>query len=296
MSLNLDQLLARPGGAKFLPLAFRLAARLEQIDWREMTGDPASATFALRATQNLLGADGLINWFDGWLEAEAAGTEVARDEIGQVIAAPKPLGAIPDPDAVMAGGDVPAMLETARRLCAESSDQTLVLGYLTGGRTLLDRFLGAKAASKSAQPEFESAAQVSLALARAYCEAGVGALLVAEETGAKKMDYLRAFDSLLNLAHYFTVPVVFLCREKLDSAGRDAVRAAGFDHVVAPGDSDSDAQIVGVSNTLLTGGDKKLDAWAAARRGSGGLFLSEWEIDADTAPERIVALGESIKG
>ena len=137
MSARLDRLFAQKRRDLFLPLSFRLSAKLEQMDWEEITEDPVYTTFALRNGQKLFRADGVVNWFDAYLEAEAAGVEVERDEMGTVIRQISSLDSLPNSASVLQQGDIPSAVHVSRRLCEETRDEAAVLGYLTGLHTLL---------------------------------------------------------------------------------------------------------------------------------------------------------------
>ena len=209
MSLPLDRLVARPSGA-CVPIAFRIALKLDQVSWDEACEDVGLAVFALRNAQKMFKADGLVNWFDTWLEAEACGAKLARGPLG-VVSAAAPPAALPDAATFAAAPPIARVAEIARRLVGETRAESTVLGYATGPATLL-KHLGANDAQR--------AADYSLALVKLYGEAGVGALLFAEEETPA-----RPFDAVANLAGYYNLPMLLAAR---GGATPEQAKALGY--------------------------------------------------------------------
>ncbi|QIN79985.1 hypothetical protein GBA65_17295 [Rubrobacter marinus] len=310
--MTLDQLLGRERRDLFVPLSFRLSARLEQTDWEEMVEDTVYATFALRNGSNLFGADGVVNWFDTHLESEAAGAVVERDEMGRVTQRLAIPDSIPDAGSVMQRGAIPAALEVARRLCEETLDKSAVLGYLTGLRTLLNHLFGEgegnrllQAASSGEAPKedrdtLEDTFQISLQLARAYCEAGVGGLLLAEEAGTDVSASARLLAPVFNIANYYGVPVMLLSRGPLTPRAKEEALQAGFRYVAAPDDGDPPEQtaVRSVPTALCVREEAPVEDWVREQRGRGGgarIYVSEWELPAEAIPENLIELGRSLK-
>lgn len=299
MSARLDRLIARKRRDLFVPLSFRLSAKLEQMDWEELVEDPTYTTFALRNGQKLFHADGVVNWFDTCLEAEAAGVEVERDEIGRVVHRGDPVDSLPDPASVLQRGEIPAALDVARRLCEETRDESAVLGYLTGPRTLLAHLLGEE--RHEDRDALNDAVGLTLQLAREYCEAGVGCLLLAEEHDAEDSGYLRSLEPVFNLANYYDVPLMLLNRHPLSPQQREEASQTGFRYVSAP-DASGEAPVVGVCpipTGPLTGEEFSGEDWLQERRGEAGgarIFVSEWELPVETLPENLIDMGRSLGG
>lgn len=301
MSVKLDTLASKAGRSLFLPIGFRFLLKLEQVEWDEFCSDAALATFTLRAAQRLFKADGLVNWFDDWLEAEGAGAALARGPLGEAAETAAAPGNIPDAQAFAASDAVARAVEIAGRLSQETGDEAAVLAYLTGPRTLFARLLGAAAARrlskslKSGKPRgadkdaIEAAAELSLTLAKAYCEAGCGALLLAEDEEPGDLECLAAVSALINLAEYYGVPVLLLSRAPLGTAARARARAAGLWHVAAPGAANGLHAIP--LKVLMEAADRAV-AWAKSVPAGGAprLFVTEWEIPSTAKPEAVAAL------
>jgi hypothetical protein len=259
MAARLDSLLRRSGRDLFLPLTFRLAQRLEQVAPEEFAGDPALAAFVLRSAQKLFGADGTVNWFDPALESASAGSDPAS------------------PEALLKRPPLNAALELARRLAGDAGNDELVLGYLTGPATLSRRLA------------FEHASQIPLAMAKAYCEANVSGLLLAEEAplGPETVVHCETLAPLFNLAAYYGIPVLLLPRHRPDPAVVERMHAMGA-RIAGPGPG----EIV----TLPIGERARAECVAGWERGSGRLVLSAWDIPPETAPEDVVAVARQVRG
>lgn len=237
MAGRLGDVLKNAGRDLFVPLTFSLARKLEQVTLQEFVDDLGLAAFALRSAQTLFVADGTINWFDGSLEPEA----------------------------------VDAAVELARRLCAQTRDSELVLGYVPGP---------AGAAS------LDAGGQTALALARAYGEAGVSALLVAED--APVLDaaaYVDALAPLCNLADYYRTPVVWLSRGDVEPALAERLRKVGARVAAEPGGRD---EVIAFSLDKA-----RIPAYVPGR---GRLVLSHWDIAESAEPANLTTFGRAIRG
>jgi hypothetical protein len=221
--------LARSAGRTlFAPVIFRLALKLEQIAWTEFADSAAEAVFALRATQRLFKQDVIFTCFDTWLEAEAAGVAVERDALGRVVNEPRPPVSLPATDAVLAGASIAHAVEIVRRL---RDEPVVTVAMLSAGATLLRRFvgdaecgrilhdLGRSEVKPADRALLDSLREISVGLARAYCEAGAGALLLVQEAESPDLADLADAAALFNLAEYYATPVLLLCRDPLTAHG-----------------------------------------------------------------------------
>jgi uroporphyrinogen decarboxylase-like protein len=252
------------GPPLFAPIVFRLAMRIEQVKWREFAEDPTEAMFVLRAARKLFGQDLGVAWFDTWLEAEAAGFAVERDDLGRVMGEPRRPARLASVAAVLEAVPVRHAIEIVRRFGLE---QQPVAGMLTGPATLRARLDGA-----TADP-LAYGAELAVALARAYCDAGAAALLVAEEKASPDLADFAAFAPVANLARYYGTPVILLSRHPLSPAGLAAADAATAGLFLTP------AQAGAAVRPLPDG-----DAGPRAR-----LAMSRWEVDPETPPEALQA-------
>lgn len=302
MSIALDKLIARSKRALFFPLSFRLAMKLEQVTWAEMCEDIGLAVFTLRANQRLFKSDAIVNWFDTYLEAEAAGASLTRDEVGLVTAAGSAPGKAPDPKTMANAVPIAHAIEIAKRLVAETKDEATVFGCLTGGATLLHRLYGGERQARlfarlahgdvaaDDQGIIGAACHSSTALVKSYCEAGVGALLFLEEVPVADFVYLKSFDAVANLAAYYGVPRILVSREAIDGSAAKTALAAGFCGIVAPGAGYGVA--VSTPLSLFSGGTDKVAANPMTTESR--LLMTEWELPATASPESVIALRESL--
>jgi hypothetical protein len=299
MGITLQALAARRDTDLFVPLIFRLALRLEQVSWEDALEDAPLVAFALGSAQRMFRTDACVNWFDTGLEAEAAGA--ARGSPGGVSVQPAAPADLPDPGAFVAAPAIAHVLAVTRQLCETNGERACVLGCLTGPATLLTRLFGAPGAKKLAAaldagglPESERrrldrAASLSVALARAYCELGVGGLALLEDAVPQSPGLAGAFDALFNLASYYGVPIVVVSRASLPPEVGDAYAQLGTGYVVAPGTQGS--RVVAVAPESLSGGEEAL----CRPIGAGRLVATTWEVPADAAPECVADFGARLK-
>lgn len=190
-----------PNDIRFLPIIYRLAARLEQLTWEELAEDATSATFAMRSAQQLFGLRAVVSHYRLGFEAEACGADLGRDALGNVTGTPAPAASIPSDDEFLSCPPLAQALEITSRLSAEFRDDVAVAGVLTGPRTLGAVF----------STEADDVAQLYAVLARAYLERGARLLLVAEEPVlAAGAGAGASLTRLLNVAAYFGAPVIVL--------------------------------------------------------------------------------------
>jgi len=254
------------GPPVFAPVVFRLAMKTEQVTFGEFAEDPTEAVYVLRAARKLFGLDLSVCWFDTWLEAEAAGATIARDPLGLVVRAPQKPAALPAVADVLKAAPVRQAIEIVRRL---SLEQQAVAGMLTGAATLRHRL------NSGGSDSLEYAAELAVALGRAYCEAGAAALLLVEEEASPDLAELETFTSLVNLARYYGTPVILLGGQPLSPRGIEAANAITGGLFVTPTQAGSAVRPLP---------DNGHPAPARAR-----LALSRWEIDAETPPETLLA-------
>jgi hypothetical protein len=251
----------------FAPLIWRLALKMEQVPWSEVAGSAAEAVYVLRAAQRLFRQDIHCVSFDTWLEVEAAGSHVERDELGGVTDVPVPVAVPPSIETVLGAAPVARTVEILSRL-AEEAGSAVPVATLTGNATLLARFGGQRAAAET----LDYVRRIMLGLARVYCEAGAGALLLLEEE-ATDFSGLSEFAALFNLAQYYATPVFILCRHPTPPQGIAAVRSAGA-HLLTPDYASPDVSAL----PAPADGGQQGGAWIA---------MSRWEVDPNTDPNTI---------
>lgn len=294
MSVPLDRLQQRLRRDLYIPVAFRVAFAWAGLPWDKAVSDPVAAADALRRFQRHVQADGVLPWFDGWLEAEAAGARADRDEQGRVVGTPAPPRRLPSAAGLAETPRIRAVLEITRILCAETREQSTVLGCVTGVRTLVARLIGHRPApGATVEPE---ATEIAVALARAFCEAGVGALVMVADLPMAETADARNFMPITAVAREFAVPTVLMSRHPLSTALEAALHRAGVDHISAPGGRDP---VCAIPGAMLRGAPEAADGWFTLQRGAKPgprLFLSEWEVPPDARIPTLVALRHKVTG
>lgn len=191
--------------------------------------------------------------------------------------------AVLEADAVAASFDPDRMpseeaLALTRRLADEMGEETAVLGTL--------------AAPSALDVEGTDAARSATAAVDGLCGAGAAALVMLEAAEDPDPALFGDFDAAFNLAAYYQVPVLYLARRRVDPAVLDAARVAGARWAVGPGDADG--AVASVPLGLFDGEDAA--AWSSGLPGGVRLFVSSWEVPADTKVESVAALRRALCG
>jgi hypothetical protein len=288
---------AQAGRPVFAPIVFRLALRLEQAEWSDITGSASEAVFVVRSAQRLFKLDAVCASFDSWLEAEAAGARVGRDALGRVAMRPDRIGSLPAVSEILRSEPVMRTVEIIRRLALDESNAAAPFTSLTMGVTLIDRLssevdggqrflarMEAASLEKSDLDLLDYARELTVSLAKAYLEAGAACLLLLQEEDSPELVELASFGALFNIAAYYDVPVIILCRHPVSSRGLNALDQLGTGLYVTPAQA-------GGSIAALSEGESDIilapPAWLAATR---------WEADPDTHPDTIHAWRRQVLG
>jgi hypothetical protein len=307
MADSIDRLTKSLRRHAFVPLVFRLSLALEQVKWDEFSEDSALAAFVLRSGYRIIKADGGITWFDTLLEAEAAGAKVVRDALGRLTAEPT-LPANPDPETFAKSALIGVVIDVTRRIVQESAKHTSILGYLTGRRTLLrmlfgaadrDRIVNAVVAGRvkgKDQDAFQTAAQISVRLAKMYGEAGVGGLLITEEDEITDAACVGPFEEVVNVARYYNFPLVLLCRHPVSPELRPTICRVGANYLIAPG-SEPGEVLTATPHDVFSQSDSSSTQWVRRElektRGHR-VFMSTWEIPPNVPPEALTRMRDEI--
>jgi hypothetical protein len=208
--IDLQAVLSGQHGRLFVPLVYRLAARLEQVEWEEFADDPPTAAFALRGAQHLFGLRALVSHYRLGAEAEACGVNLTRDAHGDwpFPIASQALEKISVSADAVRQPPLDGLIDLTRRLASELHGQAAVIAVLSGPRTLA-ALLGTSVGLDD----------LYAALARAYAEAGARALLIAEDPRAPVESAvtnveLANLGPLLNVARYFRLPAIVLAEHQ----------------------------------------------------------------------------------
>jgi hypothetical protein len=292
MSVPLHKLQARLDRDLYLPFAFRVAFAATKLPWAKVAGDPKSCAEALRAFQRKIQADAVVPWFDGWLEAEAAGARVSRDEFGRVVGTPSTPQRVPRADGFLDAPQIRHVLEVTRLLCAETREQSSVIACVTGMRILAVRLLGVR--PKPGVDVEPAAAEIARALARAYCEAGVGALVAAAELPMTDASEARHYQPVAEVAREYGVPMILLSRHPMSQALEAGLHKSGIDRVASPGGKDS---VCALPAAMVRAAPDVSNGWFRLQRDAKTaprLFVSDWELPVDASTETLIALRDKV--
>jgi hypothetical protein len=218
-----------PSRPLFLPIVFSLGARIENLPLRNFLSNPTKIASALRQIRTHLRSDGVTCYFDPLLEPEALGGAIDWDAEGQQASLrwPQPghtddlPGGLCLPDEVAKSGRVPVAVEVIARMKPLVGDQSLLMAGVTGPFTLAtlltqsdDTNGNLDCAPSSAAMEF--AGEVASAVARAFVEAGAGAIFIRErirsslaaETAAEWASRLATTINIIRF--YEALPILLL--------------------------------------------------------------------------------------
>jgi hypothetical protein len=221
--------LSNPGRPVFVPIVYRLAARIEQVPLLDMVSDPTAYTNVLDGAFKLLGQDGIITNFDPTLEAEFFGCPVdfpgdydlpVADWSGGDIAAAN----------IESSGRLPVMLEAVKRLVQTRGREVAIIGAITGPCSL-DANIGGVV--DTAVP---AVGELLTKLTKAICEAKIDGLIIREDLLAGKLNaeflarekaYAAAYATLLNLTRFYNVAGLLMVKgQKLDEMSALAKKLA----------------------------------------------------------------------
>lgn len=284
MAQNLRKRLQQSERDLFAPIAFRLSHSLEQVELSETANDAALASFVFGSAQRTLAADATVSWFDTWLEAEAAGVVIGRGSHDVVLSdAALPQDRV-DVQATLAAPTIKTVLTTAQHLSGQT-ETGVVLGYLTAPATLA-RHLDADDPDR-----FHSeAVAIALGIARSHCEAGVSALLLADEHEADRPAVMwERSSALLNVAQYYETPIVYLCRAGVSPETADRLRDSPLLIADSPFTPDVVTFPVDASDFASAADRLAVDRSPRAR-----LVLSAWDLEPGTPAEDIIQLGSAL--
>jgi hypothetical protein len=256
----------------FAPLIWRLAMKIEQVPWGDVTASATEAVYVLRSAQRLFKQDIHCVSFDTWLEAEAAGLKIERDDLGMPVTRPEPLAELPPVEGVLSAEPIVRTVEVLRRLALEPGPGIVPVATMTAGATLQKR-LGDAALQSASGDRFDYVRQILLGLARLYCEAGAGALLLLDEEPSGDLAELKEYGALFNLAEYFATPVFLLSRQTVQPQGLSVASSMGAKYLTP------DEAAGGIVALPLA--EDRVDA------GGNWLAMSRWEIDPATDPNMV---------
>ena len=304
MEKSLNQFIGEQDRGLYLPILFSLSMRLEHMVWQEIESDAVLVAFALRNGITVFNTNGVINWFDTWMEAEALGLDLSRDENGQVLSVNGQINRDVDPEQFVKNGQVSIAVDVAKRLSSELAERSVVFGYLTGGSTMAEKCfpqdLKQKLFAKD-QPQdisdddkglIDLVARCSLQMAREYCESGATALLLVEEIEPSKV-ILDAYEPLFNLANYYSIPVLSLHREPPSKSAAAVLEKFGCFAMLNEKNDAEEGNVVLSESIFLSadGSDAELNNIVSNQN---RLITTYWDLPFNSKLERVAEIGRTM--
>jgi hypothetical protein len=216
---------ANPGRPVFVPVVYRLAARIEQVPLADMVSDATAYANVLDGAWKLLGQDAIVTNFDPGLEAEIFGCRLDWPGDYDLPVASGWTECDPAAASVESSGRVPVMLEAMKRLVQTRGREVAIVGVISGPCSLA-RTIEEHAAPDRGYP-FEE--MIALAggqltkLTRAIGEVKVDGLIIREdllggkyyaEFLAHEKAYQAVYATLFNLTRFYNVAGLVMVREQ----------------------------------------------------------------------------------
>jgi uroporphyrinogen-III decarboxylase len=225
-----------PARPLFVPIAFALASRIENLPLRSFLANPTKISNALQQVRGPLRADAVSCYFDPLLEVEALGAEIEwsldpRDYptanwpsgafVGQL-----PAG-LTQPEDLLGKGRIPIALEVIRRLRAQFREESLLMVGVSGPFTLATRLMsvyGARTIIRAdiPDPALELAAAAVAQITKAFAEAGAHLIFV-RENSAPTVDtrslgeWVSLLTPMLNVIRFYEALPILRFTEGNDS-------------------------------------------------------------------------------
>jgi Uroporphyrinogen decarboxylase (URO-D) len=235
----------------FLPIAFSLGARAENVPLRTFLSNPVKICTSARQIRSHLRADGAACYFDALLEAEALGaTLVWETENGRAAlhwSGHSGKGELPQglrsPEDAVKSGRVPVATEVIRRLNAKPQREFLLMAGVSGPFTLAARLTQLSHQDSAIgkdlpQDALELSAAVITQLTSAFVEAGADVIFILEDVlPALDAEGCAAWASLLaptiNVARFYeALPVLVLTNDQSFALNSRAIFEPQWDCVV----------------------------------------------------------------
>jgi hypothetical protein len=237
----------------FLPIAFGLGAKMENVPLRTFAGNATKITGSLRQIHRRLGADGPACYFDPYLEAEALGGTIDWVAAGQPAALRWPErsanGELPSDlrsaeDAVKSGR-VPVAVDVIRRFASLDGGRSALMAVVSGPLTLAARLMQLEddptlSVDHLAGSALELAASAIRQIAASFAEAGANVILIQEQvlppmSGHGLEVWASHLAPILNTIRFYeSLPVLTLTDARAFARSRNLILGWHWDCVVCP--------------------------------------------------------------
>jgi hypothetical protein len=207
---------ANAGRPVFVPIVYRLAARIEQTPLLDMVSNPTTYTNVLESAWKLLEQDAIITNFDPSLEAEIFGCQADWPGDYELPAASGWTACELSAVGLESSGRLPVLLEATKRLMQTRGREVAIVGVMTGPVSLATNI----AEHAELDKEYPYEEIVSLAgnqltkYARQLGEVKVDAVIIREDLLVEKYyeefvihekAYTAAYATLFNLTRFYNL-------------------------------------------------------------------------------------------
>jgi hypothetical protein len=207
---------ANVGRPVFVPIIYRLAARIEQTPLQDMVSDPTSYANILENAWKLIRQDAIITSFDTSLEAEIFGCQVEWQDDYELPMVSGWTNCELSGASLENSGRLPVLLEATKRLIQTRGREVAIIGVMTGPCSLATNI------AEQAKPDKEYPFEEIVALAggqltkytRSLGEVKVDAIIIREDLLAEKYTeeflshekaYTAAYTTLFNLTRFYNL-------------------------------------------------------------------------------------------
>ncbi len=207
---------ANNGRPIFVPIVYRLAARIEQTPLFDMVSDPTINTNVLEGAFKLLNQDAIITSFDPALEAEVFGCQVEWHDDYDLPAVSGWTDCEFSDVSLENSGRLPLLLEATKRLIQTRGRDVAIVGTMTGPCSLA-RNVGDNASPDREYPFDEIVALVGGQLTKYAHDLGevkVDAIIIREDLLGEKYyeeflthekAYTATYATLFNLTRFYNL-------------------------------------------------------------------------------------------
>lgn len=216
---------ANSGRPVFVPIVYRLTARIEQIPLLDMVSDPTSYANALEGAFKLLKTDAIVTNFDPTLEAEVFGCQADWQGDYDLPAASGWTDCSLATASLDSSSRLAVLLEATKRLVQTRGKEAAIIGVITGPCSLAAN-IAEHAKSEKKYPVEEIVSLVGAQLTRFTRSLGdvkVDAIIIREDLLAEKYydellahekAYTAAYATLFNLTRFYNIAGLILVKNQ----------------------------------------------------------------------------------
>jgi hypothetical protein len=243
----------QPPRPLFLPIAFALGAKIENVPLRTFAGNATKITSSLRQIHRRLGADGPACYFDPFLEAEALGGTIDWDAAGQPAALCWPAGSakgelpsdLRSAEGAVKSGRVPVAVDVIRRFASLDGGRSVLMAVVSGPLTLAARLMQVEddptlSVDHLAGAALELAASTIRQVAASFAEADANVILIQEQVLPPMSElgqevWASHLAPIVNTIRFYeSLPVLTLTDARAFDRNRDLILGWPWDCVVCP--------------------------------------------------------------